>query len=168
MNLRTDSYCGLYCGACHILDLYKRSLGTNVPARWQDLPGQLKENIPQGELKCEGCKSDVLFVGCQNCSVRICAREKHIEACIECAEFPCREVQGRMEYLSKNLRETLPHTRVAFRNLLLIKEKGLAAWLSDQEKKWSCPQCSEPFMWYQEKCEKCGRDLQGDKDFNKY
>ena len=166
-TFRPDSYCGLYCGACDILNLHRVSLETGIPARWEDLPERFREHLQKAEVVCQGCKSEVLFEGCKRCAVRICASGKGVEACIECPEYPCPEVERRKGYVSSGLKDLLPHTKVIFRNMDVVKEKGIEYWIQDQEKRWACPQCGTSFTWYQETCKKCGRELETVKDYNK-
>jgi len=68
----------------------------------------------------------------------------------------------------ERIKEVLPHCAVMFKNLDSLKVKGLVFWLEEQKNKWSCPDCGEPFTWYQEKCEKCGRELVTIKDHSNY
>jgi predicted amidophosphoribosyltransferase len=150
------------------MNLYRTGLETNTSPRWEDLPQQLRDNLHKAELICQGCKTDVLFEGCKRCTIRACAKEKKVEGCVECAEYPCQEVKKRTGYISEVMRDVLPHTKVMFRNIDVIKEKGLDYWVKDQERRWSCPQCGAPFTWYQETCNKCGRELGSIKDYNNY
>ncbi|MBU0493083.1 MAG: DUF3795 domain-containing protein [Chloroflexi bacterium] len=166
-EFRSDSYCGLYCGACDIMNLYRQSLETNVPARWEDLPQPLQQHLTQAEVVCTGCKTEVLFAGCQRCSIRQCAQDKGVAACVECTEYPCVNVENRRAAISR-IGNVLPHTRVFFRDadMILIRDRGIAHWVQDQEEKWSCPQCGARFTWYQEQCAECGMDLEAIKVHN--
>ncbi len=157
------SYCGLYCGACEIVAAHKKALATGVPAKWEDLPAPMRDNIPPAPLKCRGCKTDSLYEGCWKCGIRACAAGKKIEACILCSEYPCQLVKERLKMVER-IREVLPHCAVMFKNLDSLKEKGLEFWLEEQKNNWSCPDCGTSFTWYQEKCEKCGRELASIKD----
>lgn len=167
-NFRPDSYCGLYCGACEIANLHRSSLETGIPAGWEQLPERFRAHIKRAELICGGCKSNLLFEGCKGCAIRACASKKGVEACVVCGEYPCRNLQEGLRNVSEELKRTLPHTKVMFKNTDLIKEKGIEAWINDQEKKWRCPQCGKPFTWYQESCKQCGRELESIKDYNNY
>ena len=167
-KFRPDSYCGLFCGACDILNCYQASLETGIPPAWEDLPQRFREHLRQAEVICQGCKTDVLFEGCKRCSIRACASGKNIEACNQCAEYPCPEVTRRMEYISGPLKDALPHTKVMFRNINMLKEMGVEQWVKDQERRWRCPQCGAPFTWYQDTCTTCGLELEPVKDYNQY
>jgi hypothetical protein len=133
-------------------------LATGIPARWEDLPAP---------LECRGCKSDSLYEGCRRCGIRACAAGKKVEACILCPEYPCQLVKERLLMVERT-RKFLPHCAVMFKNLDSLKAQGLEFWLEEQKNKWSCPGCGTPFTWYQEKCQKCGRELASVKDHLKF
>lgn len=166
-EFRYDTYCGLYCGACEIMKACQKELSASVKARWEDLPEQFSKNIGEAELVCRGCKTDTVFEGCRKCSIRACAKAKNVESCTLCADYPCPLVLQRNEYLKKITRK-LPHTKVMFKNLDIIRTKGTDEWLRERERDWTCPQCGTGFSWYQETCEKCGRELGSLKEHNKY
>jgi rubrerythrin len=61
--------------------------------------------------------------------------------------------------MKKTIEFILPHIKDNHANLAAVKEKGADQWLSEQEKKWKCPECNTPFAWYSKKCLNCGKDL---------
>lgn len=143
MEIRYDSYCGLYCGACPYL------LATET--------GTIKEfaamdQMPAEEAACGGCKSDVQARFCRECRMRQCARDRGLETCGACPEYPC-------ERLTAFRHDVYPHHSVVFRNQGVIKHGGLAAWLAGQRERWRCPRCGRRFTWYDAGCEGCGADL---------
>jgi hypothetical protein len=166
-KFRYGSYCGLYCGACEIMKACRKELTTGVKARWEDLPEQFRDNIGKADLVCQGCTTDTVFQGCRGCAIRSCAREKKVESCILCPEYPCSLVSQRKTHLDR-IGKNLPHTRVIFRNLDTVREKGMEEWLKERERDWKCPQCGAGFSWYQETCDQCGRELGSLREHNKY
>jgi hypothetical protein len=159
-QFRGDSYCGLYCGACEILNLYRTAQEQGTEARWDDLPEELKNVLPPSyTIACTGCKTDLLSPGCQACPVRICASGKVIEACVLCAEFPCELIRARQARNAEVLEAILPHLKAEFRGVDRMREIGYAGWCQEQAAHWLCPQCGTPFTWYQKMCGKCGRSL---------
>ena len=84
MTYKFDSYCGLYCGACFIIQAYKQNRTDCIPEPWL-------ESIQGKELDCYGCKSGKLYENCRGCKIRICAESKNVEFCNECPEYPCKE-----------------------------------------------------------------------------
>jgi hypothetical protein len=148
-----DSYCGIYCGACEIQYAMKNKTEKEIAAQWGANPE---------EIKCHGCKSEMVFKNCAICGIRKCAREKNVDHCVVCKDFPCAILMS-----GESLVERLPHLKAIPKNMQTIKEKGGEYWLKEQEQIWKCSECGEPFSWYKQKCTKCGRDISQDKDFMK-
>ncbi len=153
-----DSYCGLCCGACEILNAYRTSLEAGTPASWDDLPAQLRGHIPRAEVVCRGCRTDTVFAGCCGCRVRACAKARNVAACVVCAEFPCAEIE-RLQGLVDLVKDRLPHSATCFRDRELAQARGYRAWADAQRARWHCPSCGAPFTWYQERCRGCDRPL---------
>lgn len=43
---------------------------------------------------CDGCKTEErLFSGSQKCEIRKCTRDKGIENCAHCSEYPCEKLR---------------------------------------------------------------------------
>lgn len=141
-----DTYCGIYCSACSIatygrtgrIDGFAACLGS----------------VPKGELVCSGCKSDQVYAGCRVCMFRGCVAEKGVAHCVECADYPCS-----MYKRWQGAASILPHVGEASSSLDTIGRDGLEAWLEAQRKRWSCPDCGEPFSWYAAQCGNCGHSL---------
>lgn len=147
-NYNYDSYCGLYCGACDIIMAYKNGYEDKIAPYL---------NVEPSQIKCHGCKTDTLFVNCENCKIRNCVINKNMEHCIDCDNFPC-------SFFDEN---TLPHWKIVHKNLTIIKNVGVNQWLAEQEKQWKCPECQTDFSWYATNCISCGKDLEKIKDYNK-
>ncbi|MBN1591914.1 MAG: DUF3795 domain-containing protein [Candidatus Coatesbacteria bacterium] len=143
MDYRYDSPCGIYCGACGILKDLRAG-------RHEERARQM--NMPPEELKCAGCKTDTIADFCVGCKFRDCTKEKGIEFCFDCDEFPCAELVAFRN-------DKWPHHSTVLNNLDTIKEEGVAEWLVRQKKRWSCPECGESFTWYESQCEACGATL---------
>ena len=126
------AYCGLYCDACSIRNgdirdtarKLKQVLEAYGYAEWAP---QLAEYVPATKhypefeavlewlttLDCPGCQAGG---GDPGCAIRLCAREKGLAGCWQCAETSCeklKEIGGGY-------------------NLQHIREAGLEAWLADQ------------------------------------
>jgi hypothetical protein len=154
-----DSYCGLYCGACSILKAYQTGIRDKFASFWAEEAG-----LP---LKCHGCKSDNLFVNCSQCKIRACAKDKGVERCLVCKDFPCGQFDVDQ---FKNVLDSLPHLKTIQKNLATIANDGVDAWLAEHDKQWKCPNCKTDFSWYTDTCSECSTDLteiKGYKDFDK-
>ena len=166
-EIRYDTYCGLYCGACDIMQAYQKELKTGTPSQWYEMPDEFQQHIPRGTIECHGCKTDKVYIGCRKCPIRRCARKKEgIESCLDCRKYPCLiyKIASAVKRFRK-LEQKLPHLKAIRKNLDTIQKKGMQAWLQEQEELWKCPDCQTTFSWYQRKCPQCTRDLEGLKDF---
>jgi hypothetical protein len=84
-------YCGYRCHLCAA-----RSEDADVRQRlvdgWRKLFGH--EHYTADNVRCDGCRSNGR-VADQECKARPCARERGVESCAACDEFPC----DRMKHL---------------------------------------------------------------------
>jgi hypothetical protein len=85
----TVACCGLDCGKCRAYVATRRrdyASAAEIARLWS--------NPEEGDYKpediwCDGCHSDRLHAFCAKCPVRICAKEKGIENCGRCVDYPC-------------------------------------------------------------------------------
>ena len=159
--LRKDTYCGLYCGACEIENARTEDQQKKVIQTFEsNLPGW---HATLDQMHCSGCKSDDVFVNCAKCPIRRCARERGIEFCYQCSDYPC-QTHTFLQAASGQV-PILRHIKAIETNQAYICEHGVDAWLQDQEQRWSCPHCGSPFSWYTDSCGQCMHDLKGIKDY---
>jgi hypothetical protein len=136
-----EAYCGLYCGAC--------------PVYLQQYDGWLVEAIAKyfkcepTDLRCRGCRSDMVSVSCRDCNRRGCAQSRGLDSCSACPEMPC----DRMRQCR------LPHMSEAVPNLEALRDRGSGLWLSGQADRWTCPSCGRTGSWYEQVCLQCGTAL---------
>lgn len=155
-----ESYCGMYCGACSIMKAYQTGIKDPFAEFW----------VKSGaELKCHGCKSEVVFEGCAEfggcatCAMRTCAREKGVERCLSCPEFPCAMYSN--SEIAQIMAEKLPHLTTIGINMQTILSRGPEAFLKEQEEQWKCPDCGTEYTWFAVNCSQCGKDLVPFKPF---
>jgi hypothetical protein len=150
-----------------MLVAYRRAQQRGVEASWHHVQFPLKRHFASAPVVCHGCKGDVVFRGCRACPIRKCARAKpHITTCLDCRRYPCYrhwlvDVVRRLTGFNRKL----PHLSVLSENRATICEKGVAAWLQEQEKRWACPSCQTPYSWYERACTSCARDLSDVRPF---
>lgn len=142
MDYRYDSYCGLYCGACPILVANQKGAVDELAK---------KIEMDAADLVCAGCKSGARKAPRADCEFVLCALGKGVEFCVDCDEYPC----GRLTDFRD---DKWAHHSAVTRNLDRLKEVGLAAWLAEQDARWTCPACGARFDWYDEKCPDCGAE----------
>jgi len=128
------TYCGLYCSLCAERSRIPEKAGELMAAletegypQWaKDLPDfnefwafihRLAEPSEKGCCRSGGCGSPA-------CSIRKCAKERGVEICDQCPDFPCKRIQG----IAKGY-PTLLH------DAKRRQEIGVEAWIEEQEKR---------------------------------
>jgi len=84
-------------------------------------------------------------------------KKNNVETCGECKKYPCDEIK-------KFHANGKPYKTYAAHSLDVIKEKGLAKWVDEQEARWKCPKCGKPVAWDDKACKKCGAPLKNVED----
>lgn len=93
------AYCGLTCHTCPIYlatreknPKKKRGMRAKIAGKINKL---YKEKLKAEDVTdCDGCKTEErLFSGSQKCEIRKCARDKGIESCAHCSEYPCEKLK---------------------------------------------------------------------------
>ena len=143
MNQRYDAVCGLYCGACRVVQSNERGCLEELAREWNREPD---------DLVCHGCKSSVRAVFCRDCRFIVCAESRGVEYCSECSDFPCEELLAFRD-------DDAPHHSAVVRNSEMMRELGVERWLETQSKRWSCPECGARSWWYLDVCGSCGSAL---------
>ena len=88
------AFCGILCSEC---PAYKATLAGDGEALAKQATEWSSEEytLTAGDLLCDGCiyedKRAAKF--CLECDVRQCAREKGLENCAHCDDFPCDRLE---------------------------------------------------------------------------
>jgi len=135
--------CGLFCPACSLF------IGT------QEDPQRLEKmakvfNITPEQLRCEGCRSEVLSPYCRTCKMVKCCAGKAIEFCGQCSEYPCEDL--------KTFQSLMPHRIELWEAQERIKEVGYEKWYMEMVEHYSCRSCGAINSAYDSKCRKCGAE----------
>ena len=138
-NDRILSYCGLYCGGCHINQSTQKGVKTELD------PGTF--------VTCDGCNSKQTTPWCTDCAIKICGREKGLRYCLRCPDYPC----GKMTDFINDPKYPY-HTEVPA-NMQRLEEIGFEAWCAEQEERWLCGVCKGQCHWFGKQCSHCGADL---------
>ncbi len=115
--------CGIDCFNCGFFH-------TNVHEFFRTMPEDRKASFTArgadaDKLSCQGCRKDGCKMLMGSCSTLKCAKEKGVEFCYECADFPCIKLQPLAEGAEK-----FPHNLKVY-NLTMIKNKGIEAWAEE-------------------------------------
>lgn len=83
-------YCGHDCAKCVT---YLATKNNNDALREQSrrfYQEEFGQDIPLEQFNCSGGRSDDVFALCQECPFKRCCKEKSVESCCECPEYPCK------------------------------------------------------------------------------
>jgi len=140
--------CGLYCGVCSI---YIAHRDNNVRFKEKLLPVYKAFAKDIDDISCTGCLSDgIVFPVCRVCSIKKCTKEKGIEGCHQCDDFPCKFINNfPVRVAKKVMQRTIPHWR----------EVGANQFVEDEEKRYICPNCANPLFRGAKRCNKCKTEV---------
>ena len=134
-NLRLVAHCGLYCGLCaHRARIPKRAKSLKETLHdegmdsWYKYIPSMKETFPVfwkflrelTKMDCT-CRTEG---GPPDCRIRICAKEKGVDTCPLCKEYPCDLINKLAE-----------HYVMAIQDGRHLQKIGLKAWVKEQEKR---------------------------------
>jgi hypothetical protein len=133
MDNEQIAYCGIYCGNCCQLTNVgpeAKKLCESMKKAGYELYGPYIPGFEQfwiflsdlaAKNGCHGCRKDG---GNPYCKVRICAREKNVEICTLCEEYPCKEFDAFFsDYVTLKDDNSF------------LKEHGIERWLEMQSKR---------------------------------
>ncbi len=95
------SYCGIICQGCPIF-MATQEKDKEKKEKMRVEISRLTKELCDMELKpedvkdCDGCRVEGgrLFPESKKCKIRKCAREKGVENCAYCNEYPCEELKA--------------------------------------------------------------------------
>lgn len=147
-KLDNIAYCGLYCKICKIptknlaqklkTDLYKKDFLDWAPYRWEGFKEfwEILSDFSEQPLD-NTCRSGQC--GNPKCAILNCAKERKVELCPLCEEYPCEKIKIIAKSESTMLYDGLR-----------LKEIGLDKWLKEQEER-----IKEGFSYSIVRCGKC-------------
>ncbi len=137
--------CGLYCGVCRIYLAHKEN---NIEFKKEILPTLQSFGAKSvDDIACTGCLSDgVVFHFCQTCPIKDCMKNKKIEGCYQCEDFPCKIIREWPDALDK---------KVMLRAIPSWRKLGTEKWIQEEEKRYRCPNCKEQLFHGVKKCKNC-------------
>lgn len=90
----------------------------------------------QGKSRCPGCGGPDFSSKHPSCSfITCCVKEKGLEVCAECPEFPCSKFRTDEEYQREEGSSSYPSPKPIMRNLRFIREHGISAFAAEQGKR---------------------------------
>ena len=133
MEKNYNCYCGLYCGNCAV----KVKVEHAAKVLYSEMKSAGFEDvisfIPGGDgfwpfLK--GMAETGMCISCRDgggdpgCAIRLCAKEKDVDMCVFCIEYPC----GKLTDMLKRL-------PVLAQDNELLRDKGWDAWAELQDER---------------------------------
>jgi hypothetical protein len=93
---RLIAYCGIVCSDCPTYKATQANddkLREETAKKWSEM---FHADIKPADINCDGCPtgSTRLFSYCALCEIRKCAREKGVENCAACADYPCAKLSA--------------------------------------------------------------------------
>ncbi|MCE1248122.1 MAG: DUF3795 domain-containing protein [Firmicutes bacterium] len=141
---KLSAVCGLFCPACFAY------IGTHEDRSLLEERAK-KLDIPVEELECDGCRSDRRTFFCRiMCKMVPCAKEKGVEFCGSCPDYPCEEI--------RNFQKAMPNRIELWQSHQRIKEAGFETWYEEKLKHYACPGCGVMNSATDLLCRKCGND----------
>lgn len=136
--------CGLYCGVCSI---YIAHRDDNTKFKEILLPVYKAFAKSVDDISCTGCLSEgIVFPVCRVCSIKKCTKDKGIDGCHQCDDFPCKFIDNFPVPVGK---------KVILRAIPTRREKGTEYWVEEEEKRYHCPECGNPLFRGAKRCNKC-------------
>ena len=94
-------YCGLVCNTCPIYAATRERNRAERTRMRSEIAAQCNVHYgmhyePENITDCDGCRTEGgrLFSACDTCSIRTCARQRAIETCASCGEYPCETLES--------------------------------------------------------------------------
>jgi hypothetical protein len=107
--------------------------------------------------KCAGCRIELSAKATTRamCVVKNCTKLALTSSkfCYDCESFPCK----RIKQLDK--RYSSKYSTSFIENLVMIREKGIDAFLDFESKRRTCKDCGSVLSVHRNKCLSCGNDL---------
>ncbi len=100
---------------------------------------------------CGGCADETSQKNehCRKCTIKDCVREKGIQFCFSCKNYPCKTIKT----LEKRNLNRYGHSLIE--NSLQVKERGLTAFLESERDKWTCGKCDGIISLHDNECSEC-------------
>ena len=89
-----------------------------------------------GPSRCPGCAGPGFYDRRPTCSfITCCVRNKRLEVCSECSDFPCPKFKSAEEYMQVKGSSSYPSSWKILPNLYFIKEHGVKKFVEQQKKR---------------------------------
>ena len=140
---RLAAACGLFCPACSLYIATRED-----PERLKKIAEGF--DLPVEKVRCDGCRAERRGFYCQTCKMIVCSREKGLDFCGRCEEYPCGDL--------KAFQAARPHRIELWDSLARINTAGYEAWFREMLEHYACPDCGTLNSAYDRACRACGHE----------
>ena len=138
------SPCGLWCGVCSIYIAHKNN---NLKFKEKLLPIYKAFAKDLDDIACTGCLSEgTVFPVCQVCAIKKCCKDKKIDGCYQCEEFPCKYIDNFPIPVGK---------KVILRSVPFWRQHGTEKYVEAEMERYHCPECGNQLFRGAIRCNKC-------------
>ena len=138
------SPCGLWCGVCSIYIAHKNN---NLKFKEKLLPIYKAFAKVLDDIACTGCLSEgTVFPVCQVCAIKKCCKDKKIDGCYQCEEFPCKYIDNFPIPVGK---------KVILRSVPFWRQHGTEKYVEAEMERYHCPECGNQLFRGAKRCNKC-------------
>jgi hypothetical protein len=140
--------CGLYCGVCRIYHATQENDRAFLERLIKFYTRWFPDRSLTGpdDLLCDGCLSARLSISCRECPIRACTRQKALQGCHECPDFPCHLID---EF-------PIPTgQQVMLRAIPYWRDHGTEEWVRAEEQRYTCPECGHRLFRGGKQCPHC-------------
>jgi len=135
MDRKYSCYCGLYCENCAVKVKVEPAAKVLFDEMKKAGFEEVINYIPGGDgfwLFLKGMAIDGVCVSCRDgsgdpgCSIRICAKDRGVDMCVMCSDYPCEKIE-----------DLFARNPVLKDDNALLRDKGWEAWAALQDKRIS-------------------------------
>ncbi len=138
------SPCGLWCGVCSIYIAHKNN---NLKFKEKLFPVYKAFAKTADDIACTGCLSEgTVFPVCQVCAIKKCCKDKNIDGCYQCEEFPCKYIDNFPIPVGK---------KVILRSVPFWRQHGTEKFVEAEINRYHCPDCGNQLFRGAKRCNKC-------------
>lgn len=94
------AYCGIDCLTCPSYIATQSGSREELARVAEELARRYRTEVKPEYVVCDGCKAGKRHsYFCDNlCKMRKCCIEKQYDSCIECSDFPCKELRFELDH----------------------------------------------------------------------
>lgn len=105
--------------------------------------------------RCHGCQRDdaTLPKHCRNCRIKTCAKERQLQHCFDCWEYPCLLIRNLDQSYRKRYQVSL------IEQGFFLKEHGFDDFFTVERERFGC-ECGGIVSLHDQICSVCGKPME--------